>query len=340
MSENIVPECGGAANRTRLEWAQWFARQGIATFVVEANSKRPVGGHSWMTRHTTDPKQIADWFEETPNCNYGLWLRDEYVVIDLDVLKGTDGISGIDAFEAICAEKGMPDFRRGKTLKVRTPSGGWHLYFKAPFKCANKNTFPNLIDVRGAVGYVVGCGSKIAAGTWTALNPNTPIAPLPAWLAGYLKPVGYKNLNHHVPVVELDLPENVAQAEAWIVDQPPAIEGEEGDFHTYKTVCAMRDFGITEGEALRILCEGGWNSKCEPPWDAAHLEVKINNSYEYAENRPGVKAETYQVDKLMACRPTAEQVQAVVDSSRSMARTVRRNHRKKRRRVEVLEWDS
>ena len=49
------------------------------------------------------------------------------------------------------------------TLRVRRrrANGGYHLYFKTPFPCANKNLFPDGIDVRGAVGYVVGPGSEI-----------------------------------------------------------------------------------------------------------------------------------------------------------------------------------
>ena len=60
--------------RTRLEWAQWFARKGITVFIVESGGKRPLGGHSWYLRSTTDPDQVAEWFAVTDNCNYGLWL--------------------------------------------------------------------------------------------------------------------------------------------------------------------------------------------------------------------------------------------------------------------------
>lgn len=301
-------------DRTRLERAQWIADKGISVFIVNANSKRPLGGHSWMSRHTTDPQQIADWFDMEPDCNYGVWLRDHYAVIDLDVKHDTDGTSGITAFEEICVENGIEDFLMElDTLTIHTPSGGYHLYFRTPFKVANKNTFPNLIDVRGAVGYVVGPGSRIGAGEYEVMNEDAPIMDVPEFLLQYLTSPGYKDPNHHVPLIELDQAENIAQAEEWIKDQPPAIEGEEGDFHTFKTVCSMRDFGITEGEALRILCECGWNAKCEPPWDAAHLEIKVKNSYEYAENRPGVKAVTYERAKLMMGRPAGGWASVLTD---------------------------
>ena len=37
--------------------------------------------NSWYVRNTSnfkDPNQLADWFEETPDCNYGLWLGDQW----------------------------------------------------------------------------------------------------------------------------------------------------------------------------------------------------------------------------------------------------------------------
>ncbi len=290
--------------RTRLERAQWVAGKGISVFIVTANEKRPLGGHSWMSRHTTDPQQIADWFEMEPDCNYGVWLRDDYVVIDLDMSKDTDGVSGIDAFEAICAENGIDNFLYElDTLTVKTPSGGYHLYFRSPFKVANANTFPNLIDVRGAIGYVVGPGSKIDAGEWKIEDEDAPIMDIPEFLLPYLTSPGHKDPNHNVPVVEMDLAENIAQAEEWMKDTPPAVEGENGDDNTYQVCCELRDFGVSETEALRILCEGDWNAKCEPPWDAAELEIKIKNSYAFGQNRPGIKSVTYERYKITAGRP-------------------------------------
>jgi len=298
-------------SRTRLEWACWIASKGIRAFIVNVDNKKPLGGNSWYARSSTDPQQIADWFDMTPNCNYGLWLGDDYVVIDLDVKHDTDGMTGITNFEAICAKNGIDNFLLEiNTLMVETPSGGYHLYFKTPRKCANKNTFPNQIDVRGAIGFVVGPGCVTdekylgcSTGEYTVVDEDVPIMDIPEFLLEYLVTPGYKDPNHNVPVVEMDLPENITQAEEWIKDQPPAIEGESGDQHTYDTICWMRDFGVSEGEALRILCEGGWNSKCVPPWEAEHLEVKIKNSYAFGQNRPGVKAVTYERDKLMSGRP-------------------------------------
>ncbi len=291
-------------SRTRLEWAQWMASKGITAFIVDANSKRPLGGTSWYVRNTTEPKQLADWFDMTPDCNYGLWLGAEYVVIDLDMNHDTEGVSGIAAFEAICAENGISNFLfEFETLMVKTPRGGYHLYFKTPRPCANKNTFPDLIDVRGAVGFVVGPGSAVKAGEWSVVDEDMPIMDIPEFLLDYLISPGIKDPNHSVPLIELDQPADIKQALSWLRTAAPAVEGRNGDDHTYDICCMLRDFGISETEALNLLNESGWNERCEPAWDSGSLEVKIKNSYAFGQNRPGCKAESYKVSQLMASRP-------------------------------------
>ncbi len=291
-------------SRTRLEWAQWMAKKGIVAFIVDANSKRPLGGNSWYVRNTTEPQQLAEWFDMTENCNYGLWLGRGHVVIDLDVKHDTEGATGIAHFEAICAENGIENFLlEFETLMVKTPSGGYHLYFKTPRPCANKNTFPELIDVRGAVGYVVGPGSRVKAGEWEVVDPDMPIMDIPEFLLDYLVTPGIKDPNADVPLIELDQSENVEQAMNWLKTAKPAIEGLNGDDHTYNICCMLRDFGVSEAEALTLLHKSGWNARCDPPWDLSHLEVKIKNSYAFGQNRPGCKAVTYEKAKLMAGRP-------------------------------------
>src|SRR3546814_117811 len=106
-------------SRTRLEWAQWMAARGISVFVIEPGSKRPLEGHSWYLRQTTDPGQVAKWFEQTPNCNYGCHPGEHYVVIDPDI---KPGVNGVRAFEELCREHGVDNFLLElDTLMARTP---------------------------------------------------------------------------------------------------------------------------------------------------------------------------------------------------------------------------
>jgi len=121
-------------------------------------------------------------------------------------------------------------------------------------------------------------------------------------LLTYLREPGTKDPNHHVPLVELDLPENIEQARLWLIEAAPAVEGDNGDDRTYDVACRMRDFGLSEGAALEVLNESGWNSRCDPPWDNDALEKKIENSFEYGQNRPGVASESLQLARIIACR--------------------------------------
>jgi len=295
---------------TRVEWARRMADMGLTVFILEPGSKRPLGGHSWYTRNTKDPDLVSEWFDAEPDCNFAVHPGAHYVVIDLDRKPQVDGIT---AFEELCAENGMYDFREDlDTLIVKTANGGYHLYFKTNFPCANKHDMPAGIDVRGAVGYVVGPGCEVtpeyswSTGTYEVLDPGADIAQLPDWLAEKMHEPGRKDPRREEPLVDWDQPESIEQAREWLKYEEPAIQGENGDDHTFRTICALRDFAVSEGEIFKLLNEGdekSWNARCEPPWPDNELLTKIENSFEYASGRPGVKSLAYHKNRMMQARP-------------------------------------
>ncbi|NUT49507.1 MAG: DNA primase, partial [Saccharothrix sp.] len=76
------------------------------------------------------------------------------------------------------------------TFTVRTPSGGLHLYFRAPTEPELRNTVGRLgwrVDTRGAGGYVVAAGSVSDRGIYRPMN-RAPITALPQWLVPLLLP--------------------------------------------------------------------------------------------------------------------------------------------------------
>lgn len=283
-------------NKTRLQWAQWMAAKGINVFAVTPNAKRPLEGPSWYIRQSTEADTIAGFFDITENCNYGLHPGDKYVVIDLDVKPQHNGVR---AFEAICAENGIDEFTYElDTLMVSTPGGGYHLYFRSPFPCSNRNKFPDGIDVRGVNGYVVGPGSRDGRGEWALIDPDAKIAPLPEWLVEYVVQPGHKDPNRDNPVVDLDIQENIDHALEWLLTRKPSVEGANGDDWTYETAQYMRDFGLSESAALKAL-NTEWNKRCAPPWDLELLEAKIANAYEYGQNRPGCKSPSWKAQRVV-----------------------------------------
>jgi putative DNA primase/helicase len=68
----------------------------------------------------------------------------------------------------------------------------------------------------------------------------------------------------------------VKAARRYIAKVPPAIEGSEGDKHTFRTAGQMLAFGLTTDEVFMIMQE--WNDTCSPPWTDDELRTKINSA--------------------------------------------------------------
>ncbi len=88
---------------------------------------------------------------------------------------------GKDVLAQICEWAGQP---WPTTHTVATPSGGWHLYYRAPDDTEIRNSaslIGPMVDVRGRGGYVVGECSIIGGKAYEALDADEP-APLPQWI--------------------------------------------------------------------------------------------------------------------------------------------------------------
>ncbi|MEV0174917.1 bifunctional DNA primase/polymerase [Streptomyces sp. NPDC050803] len=150
-------------------------------------------GHlKWEQRATTDPDRIrAAWTAGAFNVGIATGPSG-LVVVDLDVPKQQEGKDSSDApdgatsFLALCERAGQP---WPATYTVRTPSGGMHLYFTAPFGIRLHNTArtvaPN-VDTRAWGGNVVAAGSTTPQGAYEMAD-DASVAPLPAWLLRHLQ---------------------------------------------------------------------------------------------------------------------------------------------------------
>jgi hypothetical protein len=89
------------------------------------------------------------------------------------------------------------------TLRVRTPSGGLHVWYRARhehrWQCSTGSSGGRAlawqVDVRAHGGYIVAPGTVTETGTYTPVGAVREVAPLPTWLArelertGHLRPV-------------------------------------------------------------------------------------------------------------------------------------------------------
>ena len=175
-----------ATRESLLRSAVAMAARGCYVFPCAAGGKQPALRGNWQVHATTDLARIRAWWAGRPY-NIGISCGPSgLVVLDLDVPKaGPDGEGGVASLTRLAAGAGQPF--PWSTFTVRTPSGGWHLYFRAPARKI-PNSAGRLaphVDVRADGGYVVAAGSRIAERSYT-IHDATPPAPLPAWLASEL----------------------------------------------------------------------------------------------------------------------------------------------------------
>ncbi|MEU9701966.1 bifunctional DNA primase/polymerase [Streptomyces sp. NPDC047981] len=181
------------------------AERGWHVFPLRPGDKRPAlhgedacprirdcaGGHrKWEERATMDPDRIRRAWADRP-FNVGIATGpSRLLVVDLDKPKrkgSADAPDGATTFRALCERAGqaVPD-----TCRVRTASGGQHLYFTAPYGARLINSagrLGQLIDTRAWGGYVVAPGSLTPAGAYTVLDDRAPVE-LPDWLHALLVP--------------------------------------------------------------------------------------------------------------------------------------------------------
>lgn len=127
---------------------------------------------------SADPEQITRWWERSPASNIGVRTGSEsgLVVLDVDPAHG-----GSRSIKALIDRHG----ELSSVPRVRTGSGGWHLFFAHPCEMV-RNSAGRLgpgLDIRGDGGYVIAPPSTHATGgryRWEVDAVSLP--QLPDWL--------------------------------------------------------------------------------------------------------------------------------------------------------------
>lgn len=98
---------------------------------------------------STDPEQIKRWWTAKPDAAIGIPTGIKHDVLDVDIKENADGRAHLPYLQRL-------GLLNGCEMLVRTPSGGYHLYFPATPGMTNKARGASLgLDVRGAGGYVI-----------------------------------------------------------------------------------------------------------------------------------------------------------------------------------------
>lgn len=264
--------------------AHALAARGFLIFPIKAGCKSPPLIPAWQKAATSDQKQIVSWWTQWPDANIGIHC-DDLCVIDVDPKKG--------GYERL--EKLEQEIQLDATLEVETPSGGRHIYYRSPATAvANRvDALGTGVDIRGKGGYVLAPGSVLhdsegnIRGSYLVCVEEE-ICDAPEALVERLRARTVDNTVQSSPrseFVDTDADAAVERARMFLKTHPVAVEGQGGDHHTFRTICRVRDFGVSQDRAVDAL--GEWNSRCEPPWDEAGLTAKIENAYSYAQDPAG-----------------------------------------------------
>ena len=127
-----------------FEQSLQYAERGWLVFPLWPNRKNPLT-KTGLSEGTTDKKIIQAWIEKYPDANIGVvaGARSGVTIIDADVKNGAPGKESL-------AKLNLPP-----TLTVKTPTGGWHLYFKYTPLLKTSSSQTTGIDVRNDRSYFV-----------------------------------------------------------------------------------------------------------------------------------------------------------------------------------------
>jgi hypothetical protein len=171
---------------------------------------------------TTNIKYIDAWWGNNPAAGVGVACGPaNLVVIDVDahsaaipdrgrLLPGIaihdavnlDGLaSGFDTLALLAAFRRQPNpASDDATLRVRTPSGGLHIWYRNPdtdvrFRCSTGSS-PKValawqVDIRAEGGYIVAPTTATDRGVYTPEGPARVPARLPDWLRAELTRTGH-----------------------------------------------------------------------------------------------------------------------------------------------------
>lgn len=185
------------------------------------------GGHWCHGFHaaTTDPTVINLWWQQEPYFGVAVSCGPAgLVVVDVDnhsaplpdrqrLLPGIHvddrvnltGLStGYDTLALLSAYRSQPNPAQDQTtLRVRTPSGGLHIWYRTPpvgpaFRSSSgsgaRTALAWQVDIRATGGYIVAPTTRTTHGTYQALPGARTPAPLPLWLNAELTRTGHARL--------------------------------------------------------------------------------------------------------------------------------------------------
>lgn len=257
-----------------------YVERGWYVFPVREKSKHPIPNLSWPKLSTNDAEQILEYKRRFPGCNFALDCgRSGVAVLDIDT-KHPEALDNLMALE-------MDNGVLPPTLKVRTPSGGFHLYYEG--KISNSASTLGLgVDTRGVGGYVLIPGSYVdekgVKGGYEIVEDH-PVAAVPSWLPLKLEAPKEKTEAQPVQTGDADTVLGVSTFTKLMLAHDQIEEGTR-NHATYTMAARGRDLGLSQEMVLQLMRDV-WIEKLAGDFSLAELTRTVNSVYKTARNAPG-----------------------------------------------------
>lgn len=229
--------------------------------------------NDWPTEATTNEDIIREWWTFWPNANVGIAMGVDSNLLGIDIDVKT--CPGDQEFTKLENKHGVV----GDLPIVRTPTGGYHLYFTCPRFFKNGTNVVPGVDVRAEGGLLVAPPSITPKGsyTWATELEAEPIPP-PQWLIDLLT-------EHHKGKPEI--PDIVR-------------EGGRNDVMT-SIAGAIRRRGLCR-EAIEAALIAENKKRCNPPLPDREIKIIARSIARYEADDPilakvGVKEEPWDTPK-------------------------------------------
>lgn len=210
-------------------------------------AKAPLVGGG-LNSASLDKDQVKAWWKKWGDAAIGIPTGIVWDVLDVDTKNGVDGRVHLTRL----ARLGLLN---GCQFVCRTPSGGWHLYFKATPGMTNKANAELGLDVRGAGGYVLAPPSWIDDGessvggyTFEGMTTGCTNEPL-LWdlIVMSLTPVN-TTTKQPIDLLGYERQASVASLRGWLSERQ---QGERNNA-LHWAVCRCIENGIDPNELVEV----------------------------------------------------------------------------------------
>ena len=152
--------------QTNPDVALSLAAIGIFVFPCRSSGKPKTPYVKWKAEATTDIETIRSWWAKWPSALVGVPTGkvNGFTVLDIDKKKDVDGFKSLERLGLDLDSLSGP--------RVKTPSGGLHIYFR--FCPSVKTTAGKLgpgLDIRNDGGYVIVAGEIRELGRYEVVSP-------------------------------------------------------------------------------------------------------------------------------------------------------------------------